>query len=127
MSQPASPPAVRPAGIVKVSYSHEAMIDLILQDPMVSSAELAEVFGYSQAWVSRITASDSFQSRLAQRKSALLDPIIARSLNERMRAVAMRSMEVIEAKLVAEPSAAYALSALELATSGLGVVSGAMR
>lgn len=113
--------------IVKVSYTHDSMIDLILQDPTVSSAELAAVFGYSAAWVARILASDSFQSRLAQRKSALVDPIIARSLNERLRTVAIRSMEVIEEKLAAEPSAAYAMDALELATQGLGVVSAAAR
>jgi hypothetical protein len=111
----------------KVGYSHDAMIDLILQDPTVTSSELSQVFGYSPAWCSRILASDSFQARLAQRKSALIDPIIARSLNDRMRAVAIRSMDVIEEKLAAEPSAQYALDALELATSGLGVVNAAMR
>ena len=72
----------------KIGYSHDAMIDMILQDPTVSSSELASLFGYTPAWVSRILASDSFQSRLAQRKSALMDPIIARSLNDRLRAVA---------------------------------------
>lgn len=108
----------------KIGYSHEAMIDLIIQDPTVTSQELAQLFGYSPAWVSRILASDSFQARLASRKSALMDPLIARSLNDRLRAVAIRSMDVIEQKLAAEPSAAYAMEALELATQGLGVVSG---
>lgn len=113
--------------IKKVNYSHDAMIDLIMQDPTVTSSELATLFGYSPAWVARILASDSFQARLAQRKSALLDPIIARSLNDRLRSVAIRSMDVIEEKLAAEPSAAYAMDALELATAGLGVVTAAMR
>lgn len=103
----------------KVTYTHEAMIDLILQDPTVRSSELAEVFGYSQAWIARILASDSFQARLAQRKGALVDPIIARSLNTRLRTVAMRSMDIIEDKLAAEPSAQYAMDALEMATMGL--------
>ncbi len=106
----------------RVSYSHEAMIDLILQDPTVTSSELAEVFDYSQAWVSRILASDSFQARLAQRKSALIDPIIARSLNERLRGVGIRAMNIIEQKLDAEPSAQYAMDALEFATAGLQAV-----
>lgn len=107
----------------RLNYSHEAMIDLILQDPTVTTAELAEVFGYSRGWVSRILASDSFQARLAQRKSALVDPILARGLNERLRSVAMRSMDVIEERLATgEAPAAYAMDALELATAGLGVV-----
>jgi DeoR/GlpR family transcriptional regulator of sugar metabolism len=110
-----------------VSYNHDAMIDLIIQDPTVTTNELAEIFGYSPGWVSRVLAADSFQARLAQRKSALIDPIIARSLNERMRSVAIRSMDIIEEKLATEPSAQYAMDALELATMGLGVVSAAVK
>lgn len=106
----------------KVGYTHEAMIDLILQDPTVTSSELGELLGYSSAWVARILASDSFQARLAQRRSALIDPIISRSINERLRSVAHRSMDVIEAKLEAEPSADYAMSALEFATNGLQAI-----
>ena len=113
--------------IKNISYSHDAMIDLILQQPTVTSGELASLFGYSQGWVTRILGSDSFQARLAQRKGALMDPLIARSLNDRLRAVAIRSMDVIEEKLAAEPSAQYAMDALELATQGLGVVSAAAR
>ena len=107
----------------RVAYSHEAMIDVILQDPTVTSQELAEVFGYSAGWVSRILSSDSFNARLAQRKSALVDPIISRSINNRLKTVAIRSMDVIEEKLAAEPSAQYALDALEFATQGLQVTS----
>ena len=109
----------------KVGYTHDAMIDLIMQDPTVTSRELAALFNYSPAWVARVLSSDSFQSRLAQRKSALMDPIIARSLNDRLRAVAIRSMDVIEERLAAEPSAQYAMDALELATQGLGVIGAA--
>ena len=115
------------SAIKKISYTHDAMIDLILQQPNVTSVELAELFGYSPSWIARILVADSFQARLAQRKSALVDPIVARSLNDRLRAVALRSMDVIEEKLAAEPSAQYAMDALELATQGLGVVSAAAR
>ena len=108
----------------KVGYTHEAMIDLILQDPTVTSGELAELMGFSRPWVTRILASDSFQARLSQRKAALVDPLLARSINERLRSVAIRSMDIVEEKLAAEPSAAYAMEALEFATNGLAVTSG---
>jgi len=107
-----------------VGYQHEAMIDLILQDPTVTTSELAAVMGYSSGWISRILASDSFQVRLAQRKAALIDPIIARSLNERLRAVAMRSMDVIESKLDSEESLPFAVEALGIAQKGLTTLSG---
>lgn len=106
-------------GLVKVTYTHEAMIDLILQEPTVSVKELAELFNYSPAWVSRILASDSFQARLAQRKSDLIDPLIAQSLNERMKGVTIQSLEIIKGKLETEESASYALEALGIAVPAL--------
>lgn len=107
----------------KLTYTHEAMIDLILQDPTVKTAELAEVFGLTPGWVARVVASDSFQSRLAQRKAGLIDPIIARSLNERIRSVAIRSMDIIEDKLDKEASAEYAMNALQFSAQSLQLLS----
>ena len=120
-------PPKPPRQLKRPNYTHDAMIDLILQDPTVSVRELAEIFAYSPGWISTILASDSFVCRLDARRSKLIDPIIARSIAERMRSVAIRSMDIIEERLAAEPSAALALSALELATTGLGVVSSAQR
>jgi hypothetical protein len=105
--------------VQRLKYSHEAMIDLILQDPTVTSKELAEIFGYSPGWVSRILAADSFQARMAERKAALVDPIISRTLNERLRAVAYRSVEVIQEKLDKEESATFALDALQFSSAAL--------
>jgi len=107
---------------VRLTYTHDAMIDVILADPTVTSQELAEVFGYTQAWVSRIISSDSFSARLAQRKGAFTDPIIAQNLNARLKGVATRSLEAINERLESSNvSAAFALKALELAQQGLGI------
>lgn len=103
----------------KLTYTHEAMVDLILQEPTVTHEELAEVFGYSSNWISRIVSSDAFIARLADRKSQLIDPQIARSLNERLTGVAIQSLDIISNKLNAEQSAAFALDALGLATAGM--------
>jgi hypothetical protein len=109
----------RSGELVKVSYTHDAMIDLIIQEPTVRVNELAELFNYSPAWVSRILASDSFQARLAQRKSDLIDPLVAQSLNERMRGVAIHAVTIIGEKLEAEESASYAIDALGIAATAL--------
>lgn len=109
----------RDGKLVKVSYTHDAMIDLIIQEPTVRVGELAELFNYSPAWVSRILASDSFQARLAQRKSDLIDPLVAQSLNERMKGVAIHAVTIIGEKLEAEESASYAIDALGIAASAL--------
>lgn len=104
----------------KIGYTHEAMVDLIIAEPTVSNVELAEIFGYSAGWVCRILASDSFQARLAERKGQLIDPIVAATLDERLRGVAIHSMTLIQEKLTAEESASYAIDALGLATTAMG-------
>ena len=105
----------------KVSYTHEAMIDLILQEPTVTQVELAEVFGYSIGWVQTVLSSDSFRARLAERKAALVDPAIANSLNERLQTVAIKSLDLVSEKLSVEQSAAYAMDALGLVSRSLNL------
>jgi hypothetical protein len=109
-------------GIKAVSYTHEAMIDLILTEPTVTAVELGQVFNYSAGWVSRVIASDAFQARLAERKAQLIDPMVAASLDERLRGVAIHSMSIIQDKLAnsSEESAQFAMDALGLATVAMG-------
>ena len=107
---------------MKLTYTHDAMVDLIIQDPTVTHSELAEVFSFSVGWIQRVVGSDSFQARLAQRKGDLVDPIIAHSLNSRLQGVAVQSLGLVQEKLAhPDVSAAYALDALSLAATGLGV------
>ena len=107
------------AGIKRITYTHEAMIDLILQEPSVTPQELAELFDRSKAWISRIVSSDSFKARLAERKGALVDPLITQSLHERLAGVAVHAIDIMSEKLETERSADYALSALNVATVAL--------
>ena len=111
--------ATRP--LVKLTYTHEAMIDLIISEPTVRPTELAVLFGFSHGWISRVLASDAFQARLAERKAILTDPLVAQSLNERLRGIAIHAVEIVGEKLAAEESASYALDALGLASGALGL------
>jgi hypothetical protein len=109
-----------PATAIKhLNYTHEAMADLILAEPTVTAIELGEIFNYSAGWVSRVIASDAFQARLAQRKAQLTDPIVAASLDERLRSVAIHSMTIIEEKLSTDESPAFAIDALGLASAAM--------
>lgn len=105
---------------LRLTYTHDAVIDLILHEPTVTQKELAEIFDKSPAWVSRVLAADSFQARIAERKSQLIDPQIAQSLNERLKGVTIQSLEIISEKLdSADASAQYAIDALGMAQRGL--------
>ena len=106
--------------IARITYTHDAMIDLILQDPTVTHEELAELFALSRGWVSRVVYSDAFQARIAERKAQLIDPFIAADLNTRLRGVTIQAVNIMSAKLEAEESADYALEALGLAGKAMG-------
>ena len=106
--------------IARVKYSHDAMIDLLIVNPEVKQGELAQQFGYTQAWVSRVMNSDAFLARLAQRKSDLVDPSIALTLDEKFRQLANLSMDVVIEKLTITRNPDTALKALEQSSKALG-------
>lgn len=108
--------------LVKVRYSHDAMIDLIVAHPMISQNQLAAYFGYSPAWVSTVMASDMFRARLQARRAELVDPAILASIEERFQAIVTKSQEVLLSKLSA-PSVPdnLVLRAMELGAKALGL------
>lgn len=102
------------------AYSHEAMIDVLIESPMITQGELARLFGYTEGWISRLLRADAFQEMLAARKAELRDPIVAQGIEKRMEALAIQSISVLEEKLQANPSADVALKALEVSSRSLG-------
>lgn len=106
--------------IDRVKYTHDAMIDLIIAQPAISQGELAKHFGYSQPWVSRIMNSDAFLARLAQRKAEIVDPQLTLSVDEKLRAVASKSLDKVLEKLDAAPSFDQALAAVNVVSKALG-------
>lgn len=111
----------RPYKLAKVSYTHDAMIDLIIANPSISQNEIAAHFGYTPTWVSIIFNSDAFLERLAERKAELVDPAIVATIEEKVRAVAGRSLELLLEKLHSpNVSEKFILGAVELSTRALG-------
>lgn len=105
----------------KLSYTHDAMVDLIVENPLISQGELARTFGFTEGWISRIVRSDAFQEKIAARKSDLVDPMILQSLEQRFESLANRSAEVLMEKLdLPNVTADVALKALEVSSRALG-------
>lgn len=116
-------PKEKGMAIQKVRYSHDAMIDLIIQQPSVSQNSLAEVFGYTPPWVSQVMSSDAFKARLEARKEELVDPQIRLTLNEKFNALVSRSLDVLQEKLSqhqVDPAIALQAAALGAKALGLG-------
>lgn len=132
-SSPQSPsPAPQPTpkwpsgaakGIGKVSYTHDAMIDLIIAQPWISQNQLAAHFGYSPAWISQVFASDAFKERLKERTKDLVDPTIRQSVEDNFQAMVLRSLDILKEKLnrpAHEIPDQLALRTLELSSRALG-------
>lgn len=106
--------------IATVKYSHDAMIDMIIANPAVKQGEIAKMFGYTEAWVSRIMNSDAFQGRLAERRKELIDPTIVATVDEKLRALASKSLDVVLDKLSLIQDPNLAMKAVEITTKALG-------
>lgn len=83
----------------RVSYTHDAMIDLVLSNPVISQNEIAAHFGYTPSWVSIIFNSDAFQARLAARKEEIVDPLVRGRVEEAIKGLVTRSVEILREKL----------------------------
>lgn len=106
--------------IQKVSYSHDGMIDLIVADPTISQNAIAAHFGYTPGWVSQVFNSDAFKERLAARKDELIDPVIRASIEEKLQALADKSIQVLLEKLHTTQNPNVAIRALDVSSRALG-------
>lgn len=107
--------------IARVKYSHDAMIDLLIADPKISQGKIAEIFGYTQAWVSRVMCSDAFNARLAERKTEMVDPVIRMTIEEKFRAATTKSLEIVMDKLEKVPNVDTAFKMMEIGVKALGL------
>jgi hypothetical protein len=84
---------------------------------------LARQFGFaSRDWIGQIIASEPFQAELARRRAELLGPV-----EERLRALLSRSLDVMQAKLdrpAAEVPDPVAVRALQISSRALGYGAG---
>lgn len=113
--------AERP-GLLKLNYSHDAMIDLIVGNPWITQRSIAARFGYTEGWVCNIISSDAFQTKLAARREEIIDPVLKESLRERAKGLVLQSINILQQHLE-KPSCppAVALRAFELGAKAVGM------
>lgn len=107
-------------GIAKTSYSHDALIDIILANPAITQNELAQQLGYTPGWVSQVIGSDAFQAALAQRKEQIVDPLLRGAVEESFKGLVLQSMQKLREKLEANPSDQLVLETFKNASRALG-------
>lgn len=104
----------------KVSYTHEAMIDVLIAEPTITQNDLAKRFNRSVTWISIIMGSDAFQAALAKRRDDLTDPFLVATIEERFRGLAQQSLQVIAANLEKTNNIDVAFKALDISAKALG-------
>lgn len=115
------PPRDESQVIAKASYTHAAMVDMIIANPQITQRQLAAHFGFTEGWLSRILRSDAVKEMIAARKAELIDPTIIASIEQNMEALAQRSMDVLMEKLdLPNASPEIAVKALEITSRALG-------
>lgn len=82
--------------------AHLIIIDTLLMQPDISITRLSTETGYSRSWLHKVMSSDAFQAKLAERQKAIIDPIIANSIKDRIQGLASRSLEIIEERMEAD-------------------------
>jgi hypothetical protein len=98
------------------------MLALIIANPDLTHAQYAAHFGRTPSWFASVLASEAFQIALADRKDEIPDPAITATMEERLKALAMRSLFVIQSKLDApQVSDQTVLAAAQLGIKGLGL------
>jgi hypothetical protein len=108
----------------KISYTHDAFIDLIIANPAINQGQIAAHFGYTQGWISNVFASDAFQARLAARREEIVDPVLKATVEEQTKALYIRSLQVLAEKLDKPASTIpdqVALRCMELGAKAMGL------
>lgn len=108
------------ARLKRCHYTHDAMIDFIIEFPEASQNVIAENFGKSVPWISRIIGSDAFQAALAKRRADISDPYLIASIEERFKGVVTQSLEIVSQKLQDTQNVDLALKTLDVGVKALG-------
>lgn len=114
-------PAPTMGRLKRLSYSHKALIDLIIEKPEMDQNWLAAQFGYTPGWISNILASDAFKAEMAARREEIIDPVLKATIRERFEALVIASQTKLMGMLQQDACPPQvALRCLELGAKGLG-------
>lgn len=106
----------------RVQYSHDGMIQLMIDNPGWGHAKLAKHFGHTPGWFANVLAGDEFQMRLDLRRHEVLDPTLTATMEERFRGLTLQALTVMQ-KLLDNPKVqdATVLKAAEIGIKALGL------
>lgn len=103
-------------------YSPQLMVSLMVDNPGWQHADFAAYFGRSLGWFASVLASQAFQDALEPSRHLIVDPSLTASMEERFRALALRSVGVLQDKLESPNVQEFlVLKAAEIGVKALGL------
>ena len=121
--RPAAPRApLAAAPLPRQTYSPIGLVEFLVANPGLTLKEIAAAYGHGMGWLSTVVASDTFQRALDPHRDEVLDPFFTATMDERFRALALRSGHLLLSKLDSpEVSEHLLLKATELSIKALGM------
>lgn len=91
-----------------------AVAEWVLINPTITHRELITKFKMSALAIQTLLHSEDFRERLDNCRARLVDPSLAQALNDRIKNVTLKSLDLVAKRLETNPSAEYALSVLQM-------------
>lgn len=92
------------SAIASLSNKHIAIMDFMIANPRLKLKEVADYFGYTQAWLSQVIHSDAFQRELKEKQNHAFHHTVL-PLREKMTAIAHQALDELAERLPLETDA----------------------
>ena len=89
----------RPDAVKHLTYLHDVVIDMMLQDPSITRSQIAKIVGKSPTWVGNVQRSEVFKARLAERAGDVIDPLLYASVKTQFENVSLKALEILSDRL----------------------------
>ena len=98
--------------IAKVGYTHEALINWMIEFPHKLQKDAALYFGITEGWLSQVVNSDAFRMQLKKRQDEVFS-VIAHNIPEKLNIATSIALDKLTEKLTATGDGLYILDAAE--------------
>lgn len=115
-------PVIEVVRMLDNPFSHEALLQLLIDHPAWNHRKYAAYFGQGPGWFASVLASDSFQLVLDPRRSEVHNPSVTATLEERFRGLTLHGLMALQT-MMDNPKVqdASVLKAVEIGIKALGL------
>ena len=104
---------------MRISHTHESIINWLVLNPEKSLRECADYFQYTQSWISTLIHSDIFQMALRERQQSVAARV-AQSIPEKLRACADVALDKLGDQIAASEDPDFILDAADRVLHRMG-------